>query len=313
MRDQLARASLLSADRMEQLAGQAQEGMGRDAARDFQRTTGHSVQELHAMASSLRQDAQAYRHASCWWISEQMTHLALDASSDLPDWTPLAVMPDHSGILIWHEGLPPIPWPSAPDKVWTVTALGQRTPPLVIPHGAVWSLRPADGLLQIDILTRTAMLARGSLAASWRDTPLFSVVSVLMPPDLPASPATDQLWTAGLVHCLGATWLLSQQPTVAQQHPVELDRADGRALRRSGVPTDVRVVDLRRTANPTDDSEPEPSGRHLTHRHLVRGHWRQQACGPARSQRRPTWIAPYIQGPDSAPLSEREQVMVWRR
>jgi hypothetical protein len=39
---------------------------------------------------------------------------------------------------------------------------------------------------------------------------------------------------------------------------------------------------------------------------LVRGHWRNQVCGPARSERRATWIAPYWKGPVDAPMFRRD-------
>lgn len=35
---------------------------------------------------------------------------------------------------------------------------------------------------------------------------------------------------------------------------------------------------------------------------LVRGHWRNQACGPDHADRRPTWIKPYWKGPLDAPV-----------
>lgn len=38
---------------------------------------------------------------------------------------------------------------------------------------------------------------------------------------------------------------------------------------------------------------------------LVRGHWRNQACGPRMTQRRPTWIEPYWKGPEDAPINVR--------
>lgn len=41
----------------------------------------------------------------------------------------------------------------------------------------------------------------------------------------------------------------------------------------------------------------------LTARHVVRGHWRMQAVGPARGQRRPTWIAPHWRGRGSTAVS----------
>lgn len=38
---------------------------------------------------------------------------------------------------------------------------------------------------------------------------------------------------------------------------------------------------------------------------LVRGHWRNQACGPRLSERRLTWIEPFWKGPDDAPINVR--------
>jgi hypothetical protein len=42
------------------------------------------------------------------------------------------------------------------------------------------------------------------------------------------------------------------------------------------------------------------SGWKLQLRHVVRGHWRNQAVGPAHADRRMTWIAPYWKGPEGA-------------
>ncbi|MBI4918178.1 MAG: hypothetical protein HY825_20240 [Acidobacteria bacterium] len=36
-------------------------------------------------------------------------------------------------------------------------------------------------------------------------------------------------------------------------------------------------------------------------RWIVRGHWRNQPCGPGRMQRELIWICPYWKGPEGAP------------
>jgi hypothetical protein len=38
---------------------------------------------------------------------------------------------------------------------------------------------------------------------------------------------------------------------------------------------------------------------------LVRGHWRNQACGPAMAERKWIWIEPYWKGPEDAPINMR--------
>lgn len=68
---------------------------------------------------------------------------------------------------------------------------------------------------------------------------------------------------------------------------------------------------VRAPADPDRDRAGEK--REFHHRWVVRGHWRQQACGPGREQRRPTWIMPHLKGPDDAPLMPSEHVQVWRR
>lgn len=47
----------------------------------------------------------------------------------------------------------------------------------------------------------------------------------------------------------------------------------------------------------------------LTVQFLVRGHWRQQACGPAMTERRLMWIRPYWKGPEEAPILVRPHVV----
>lgn len=68
----------------------------------------------------------------------------------------------------------------------------------------------------------------------------------------------------------------------------------------------VRTVLLRHKYRVHKDGTPvqsEPSGRRYDKcRWLVSGFWRQQVCGPGRSERRPTWVAPFVKGPQNAPM-----------
>lgn len=50
----------------------------------------------------------------------------------------------------------------------------------------------------------------------------------------------------------------------------------------------------------------EGTGRKLTTRFRVRGHWRRQACGRRRQQRKLIWIEPHWKGPDVATVLERD-------
>lgn len=62
------------------------------------------------------------------------------------------------------------------------------------------------------------------------------------------------------------------------------------------------------------DGELEPSlpiggFREYAARFLVRGHWRLQACGSARTERRLTWIKPHYKGPEMAQLVNRPYIV----
>lgn len=74
----------------------------------------------------------------------------------------------------------------------------------------------------------------------------------------------------------------------------------------------VTVVTLRRhVREQVEQVQHAESGRHLQHRFVVRGHWRNQAYGTNRALRRRTYILPYVKGPDGAPFVEREKVFQW--
>lgn len=112
-------------------------------------------------------------------------------------------------------------------------------------------------------------------------------------------------WLAAMVLC----------GQVLPRHVETASRAQRRRARR--IPTiqepdwgEVHVTTLRRAnraGTAWEDETPEEGGRY-SHQWVVSGHWRWQACGPGRKDRRLTWIAPHLKGPEDAPLMEVEQV-----
>jgi hypothetical protein len=108
-----------------------------------------------------------------------------------------------------------------------------------------------------------------------------------------------------------ATWFLMKQPGVATTTQETLPRKQARAYARAGrTPPSVRIVDLRRQQRPAGAASATTDSTGRTFSYSVRflvggdtgGHWRDQAYGPKRGQRRRTWIAPYLKGPQGAPL-----------
>lgn len=100
----------------------------------------------------------------------------------------------------------------------------------------------------------------------------------------------------------GLAWL-NQKVAVTSHEPVTPKRSivyqtfTGRKLQT------VRVVSLRKAEprEPTGDGEAKW---HVSVQFVVSGHWRNQVCGLRRSDRRLTYIQPFVKGPDNAPFKE---------
>lgn len=107
-------------------------------------------------------------------------------------------------------------------------------------------------------------------------------------------------------------WLLLQQK-IAVRRPGIVDRAVRRRLLRDRI-SDIplyTVIELRR---PLTQSGEEARGDPIewTHRWIVDGHWRDQ-WHPSNSTHVPTWIAPYVKGPDDKPLVVKDRIHTWVR
>lgn len=100
--------------------------------------------------------------------------------------------------------------------------------------------------------------------------------------------------------------LLMTQEGILTDTPAPLAPKDRRRAARAGLPTaPVRVIDVKHGGGASTGT-----GHHLTKRFIVRGHWRNQACGPGHKLRRPMWINAHVKGPEDAPLDVRPTV--WR-
>jgi hypothetical protein len=121
------------------------------------------------------------------------------------------------------------------------------------------------------------------------------------------STCEDRRWLATL-------WSLAQEPRIVERSQFIPDRATRRRAKRMGATApEVTVVNLRHSVYAGAGASREQTGERSYHvRWPVKGHWRQQPYGPGRSLRRPTYIAPYIKGPEGAPLRKGATVKVLR-
>lgn len=221
--------------------------------------------------------------AELWWVTASMARLAAEAAPGMPEWTPGAARPSRSGLVMWAHG----------------SGLEYDRAQVI---GAAW-LSTDEGQMVVTPITDDGTgpcgaSYRAERAAVWGDQH-----ERLNPP------IADRLW-----QILGATWLLAQSPTVGVVRGVKYWARDpDRPFAKPSMPGLITQVTLREMEYGAPEINGQKRGA-LTHQHIVRGHWRQQACGPKRAWRKPTYIGPYIKGPDGTPLaSSKPTVHVWRR
>lgn len=228
--------------------------------------------------------------AALWWVRPDMARLAWDAAKTLPENTRLLeAIPAPKGILIW-EGTPLV----SGVLLTSQYSDEQRSAPI---HGVTWEVT-ARG---VDV---------GTLIY---DPPGADELSHM--PYLPYL-YIGQLKKDLEAH-LTATFLLATQPRIGR-----ITRHDPTPRRRRYIPpwrgditAGVNLVALRENAARLPTEEPSEGEKKwgLSVRFMVRGHWRNQACGEKMGQRRPVYVAPYLKGPEDAPLKSSETVYVWRR
>ncbi|MGV9181799.1 hypothetical protein [Arcanobacterium canis] len=225
--------------------------------------------------------------AELWWVTAPMVEVVHAAFSSIPvDGIPTEMLPSSSGILIWERGL-------GHTITHTTGTPGRRKKSEVT--GAFWTVT-LQGVVVVGLVKDpTAPLGvsgaeYGGMEAEEIDATLTMLGGALV-----------------------SSWVLASQPTIGQTH------REYSALRRAGLPRrpdplTITVATLRESLRaPGEPAEKAPGGRELSVRFLVRGHWRNQVCGPARSKRKPVWVAPFVKGPEGAPFKETDLVKVWRR
>jgi hypothetical protein len=227
--------------------------------------------------------ADALDRARLYWIDPDFTDLAEHASTQLPN---MAITTDDppgpDGLLVWSR---PVTGRQIAAASWTATVDGYQI---------VCYRHLGAGL---DNVT----LQRVRERVGW-----------LAPTILTHASTATLLPLGGPAAALVATWLLIGEQ-VAETVPADLDRATRKAYARQQRPApQVRIVRIK--ARPTRTSAKDAgsgTGRGpLRQREWVGEHWKQQAFGPGRSQRKLIYVAPYLRGPVDQPIRTSSTVRV---
>jgi hypothetical protein len=262
--------------------------------------------------------------AELWWVTEDMTKLVDHSSKTLPETTLTRdLLPADQGLVLFAESLmgsqsdsgEPI---TTDAMTWTVASYPRTNETGVsimsyhVIHvgdemgNANYGYYTSDREFWSPTGTTTWVFGKNTEAILFEGFKDDAVRS--------DSHAEDRRW-------LAATWLLASQPVTSSttQHA---DRNVAKRSRRKDVVSDVRIVDLRPRVRPesaesAEDANDDRPRKEHDYRWLVAGpngdgFWRQQACGPNHSERRPKWIWPYEAGPKDKPLKVRDTVRVLR-
>lgn len=244
-----------------------------------------------------------------YWVTRAMAAVALDASSDVEGFDASGA-PSPSGFLLVEGGLPAMTLTEGTTLADRRTRKPMQWTGQVPVDGFLWVRRPGSTLL-ISILCRAASLPGETTAGAIIPIESWPVDAVM--PDFPTGERyrDEPPERVSATAFLAAAWHLMQIPTLAERKT--LDTRTGRETTGSPPPERlVTSVDLRPLRHVRMSDEPG-EGHRLTHRHYVRGHWRNQAHGPGHSLRKRMYVEPYIKGPEGAPLLMHDQVQVWRR
>lgn len=106
-------------------------------------------------------------------------------------------------------------------------------------------------------------------------------------------------------------WL---QQKIVHVVPGHVERHRRKQLQREKKPSAVKVIALRRShyehadAPAVTEAPVDTAAREYRCSWVVRGHWRNQAHGPAHTERKLVFIHPYVADPAGKPLQERKRV-----
>lgn len=207
--------------------------------------------------------------------------------------------PEPAGIMLFDRGLPEVRV-AGPDGRWPGT-----TRPEVL------SWLRLGGVARLSLWARRALMDEPGW---WDRGDWVRVTAVDVPADVPADIDGINDEDAARVTSLAiATWVMMATPTMAEVRD-STQAGPKIGQRRRDIDRTVKIVELRRLARATAEARGDgvPRREH-SHQWVVRGHWRQQAHGPGRTQRTTMWISPYVKGPAGTPFLPTETVFAWRR
>lgn len=302
------------------------------------RPDGSPPQAAAALANA---EAERLHQADLWYVDDDLCALVAAAHPTMPAFTPQSWdLPSRHGFAVFAE---PLHVSTGTEHGLTdmVESMASDNPalrshadeilngeagivavswgPVDTPlwrGGGVWLSFYAESMIHkhTDLFDdpRDAMVARNLIptltvdneaAIAWPHPSTRQPDAVLPGPD-------DEITTASWARLVFAAFQLSGQGNLSETTTLRPARPERRRTDRAGLPVrDVRVIRLRPSVTAARTADESDATRQYRHRWIVRGHWRNHWY-PAKEVHRPKWIAPYLKGPQDAPLLGGDRVTV---
>lgn len=241
--------------------------------------------------------------ATMYWVTAGQARLAAAASQmQLPSWSPREVIPTPRGLMLFEEPL-------------GTTLFGEDSVSVPL-DGLLWGI--TDRALTVTTLSR--LKKHGYLRDSWwpSNAVVYPIHHIERGMDLDDDADVSDVDRDGVLNVLAAIWLLMGQDRMSTVTSTRVraatgaDRSPNTTTASAGQDATVQVIDLHHSQPQATEhiDDPESAGRAYHHRWWVRGFWRQQPCGPNNSERRPTFIAPHVKGPEGQPFITKPERVI---
>lgn len=257
-------------------------------------------EDVRVQISYDRKVARNLAAGEMFWVSADMVALALDAASDVPGFTPETDLPATHGVMVLEKPLPAL-------TTWIVDADARKQQVDLFVDVLSWTI--LEEMIFIESFCQGSTIPNRLYAAVFEPVRYFrgEASRFFAAEDEGVDPDSHRM-----MQFLAAASHLMANPSVAARSTSTPKTPAARKAAKKGQSSTVTVVDLR-APHHVETGEKSETGRVYTHRWIVRGHWRNQAHGKNRAQRRITWVPSYTKGPAGMPLKETERVWAWRR
>lgn len=150
-----------------------------------------------------------------YWVSAEMTRLAVGAAAGLPEWTPGLAVPAEAGLLLWDgTGTPELPVYTLPTRYERTNIYGKVITTWAPLAGLLWAVTGVEVLGVALVRTQDLHDAAASALAGRFPVVVPACTLPLMLREQAARPDSYQEDVRALMRLVGTTWLL-----MGSEHP----------------------------------------------------------------------------------------------